>query len=81
VAKTASAVAEAVAQALTDSAERRKAGAAARRFAADRAWSAVAAPLAAWCREARVDPGRLPLPAKQSQPLWRRLRNKVVGGR
>jgi len=81
VAKTASAVAEAVTQVLTDSAERRKAGAAARRFAADHAWSAVAAPLAAWCREARVDPGRLPLPARQSQPLWRRLRKKVVGGR
>jgi glycosyltransferase involved in cell wall biosynthesis len=81
VARTASAVAEAVAQVLTDSAERQKAGAAARRFAADGSWSAVAAPLAAWCREARVDPGRLPLPTRQSQPLWRRLRKKIVGGR
>ncbi|HKF45476.1 MAG TPA: glycosyltransferase [Thermoanaerobaculia bacterium] len=78
VAGTASALAEAVIQMLSDREERGKASAAARRFAASRAWPAVAAPLAAWCREARVNPGRLPLPAgKESHSLWRRLRRKV----
>lgn len=78
---TASALADAVTQMLADPVEREKGAAAARRFAASRAWSLVAAPLAAWCREARIDPGRLPLPHHESQPLWRRLRKKVVGGR
>jgi len=78
VAGTASALAEAVIQMLSDREERGKTSAAARRFAASRAWPAVAAPLAAWCREARVNPGRLPLPAgKESHSLWRRLRRKV----
>jgi hypothetical protein len=66
---------------LADPAEREKMAAAARRFAAARAWGLVVAPLAAWCREARVDPGRLPLLDGQPQPLWRRLRKKVAGGR
>jgi hypothetical protein len=66
---------------LGDPAEREKMAAAARQFAAARAWSLVAAPLAAWCREARVDPGRLPLRGGEPQPLWRRLRKKVAGGR
>jgi glycosyltransferase involved in cell wall biosynthesis len=79
VARTAPALAEAVAQVLTDTVERQKAAAAARRFAAARAWPTVAAPLAAWCREARVDPGRLPLPRAEAQPLWRRLRKRVAG--
>jgi glycosyltransferase involved in cell wall biosynthesis len=78
---TASALADALTQMLADPAEREKGAVAARRFAAARAWSLVAAPLAAWCREARIDPGRLPLPHHESQPLWRRLRKKVVGGR
>jgi glycosyltransferase involved in cell wall biosynthesis len=78
---TASALADAVTQMLADPVEREKGAAAARRFAASRAWSLVAAPLAAWCREARIDPGRLPLPHHESQPLWHRLRKKVVGGR
>ena len=77
----ASALAEALTQMLADPTEREKAAAAARRFAAARAWPLVAAPLAAWCREARTDPGRLPLPHRESQPLWRRLRKRVVGGR
>ncbi|HLN57828.1 MAG TPA: hypothetical protein VK416_04660, partial [Thermoanaerobaculia bacterium] len=63
------------------SVERLKAADSARRFAAARAWPAVAAPLAAWCREARVDPGRSPLPRAETPPLWRRLRKKVVGRR
>jgi glycosyltransferase involved in cell wall biosynthesis len=78
---TASALADALTQMLADPSEREREAAAARKFAAARAWSLVAAPLAAWCREARVDPGRLPLPHREAQPLWRRLRKKVVGGR
>jgi len=77
----ASALAEALTQMLADPAVRETGAAAARRFAAARAWSLVAAPLAAWCRDARIDPGRLSLPHHESQPLWRRFRKKVVGGR
>lgn len=81
IAGTAPALAEALARMLADPVEQEKGAAAARRFAATRTWSAVAAPLAAWCREARVDPGRLALPHPETQPLWRRLRKKVAGGR
>jgi glycosyltransferase involved in cell wall biosynthesis len=81
VVATAPAVADALTRMLADPAEREKMAAAARRFAAARAWALVAAPLAAWCREARVDPGRLPFPHGETQPLWRRLRKKVGGGR
>ncbi len=77
---TASALAEAVSALLSDAAAREQAGAAARRFAAARTWPSVVAPLAAWCREARVDPLRLPLPRADVQPLWRRL-GRVVGRR
>lgn len=79
-ARTASALAEGVAVLLADSGEREKAGAAARRFASARAWSSVAAPLAAWCRDARLDSGRLAFPRREAPPLWRRL-GKVVGRR
>jgi hypothetical protein len=48
---------------LSDAALRKAAGDAARAFAAARSWKAVTAPLAEWCRGARVDPGRLPVPA------------------
>src|SRR5262249_10979403 len=58
-----SALAEAVAAVLGDPAEREKASAAARRFAATRTWASVTSPLAAWLREARVSPGRLPFPS------------------
>ena len=40
-----------------------RASAAARRFAAERTWTSVTAPLSAWCRRAQVDPGRLPGPS------------------
>ncbi len=80
VVPTASALAEALAALLADPPEREKAGAASRRFAATRAWSSVAAPLAAWCRDSRVDSGRLPFPRSEAPPLWRRL-GKVVGRR
>ena len=46
-------------------------GAAARRFAAERSWPLVAAPLAAWCRAPRIDPGRGPLQTAPS--FWSRL--------
>jgi len=54
-------LAERVTALLSDTALRGNAAAAARRFAAGRAWAAVAEPLAVWCRGARVDPQRLPL--------------------
>ena len=58
---------------LADGARRGAAGAAARAFAAARRWKAVTAPLASWCRGARVDPGRLPVPAGAG--LGERLKN------
>ena len=60
---------------LSDDARRAGAAAAARRFAAARAWGTVSTPLAAWCREATVDPGRLPLPPAGAErgSLLRRL--------
>ena len=45
----------------------------ARRFAAERKWEVVAQPLLSWCRRARVDPGRLPLPEPAEPPFWRRF--------
>ncbi|HEY4230995.1 MAG TPA: hypothetical protein VGO79_12560 [Thermoanaerobaculia bacterium] len=60
---TAEEIARNLAALLTDPAARSRASAAARRFAAGRTWAAVSEPLAAWCAEARVDPGRLPLPS------------------
>jgi len=49
---------------------------AARSFAAGRTWSATAAPLAAWCRDAAVDPGRLSAPA--SGGIGRLLRGRFA---
>ncbi len=43
------------------------------RFAAARSWQAVTAPLSEWCRDARVDPGRLPVPAGDG--IGERLKN------
>jgi len=48
---------------LLDAPRRKAMGRAARTFASERVWGNVAAPLRAWARNARVDPGRLPLPA------------------
>ena len=73
VAGTPSALAEAISEFFANASERESAGAAARRFAASHTWPAVAAPLAAWCRDARVDPARLPLPNPASSSVWRRL--------
>ena len=61
--RSAAALAGRVAGLLADSAGRRAAGEAARRFAAGRDWATVARPLLAWCRDGRVDPGRLSAPA------------------
>ncbi len=58
---------------LADAARREVAGAAARAFAAARSWQAVTAPLSDWCRGARVDPGRLPVPAGDG--IGERLKN------
>lgn len=69
----ASAVANAVAALLEDTPRRAASGEAARRFAAAHAWNLVTAPLAAWCREARIDPGRLSFPDNASTSLWKRL--------
>jgi glycosyltransferase involved in cell wall biosynthesis len=56
------ALAGAVVGLLSDRDARARASAAARRFAAGRAWATVAAPLAAWARDARVSADRRPLP-------------------
>lgn len=72
VAPSSSALAEALSQLLADASERERVSAAARHFAAARSWTAVTAPLASWCRDARVDPGRLPL-AQVSRRLFRRF--------
>ncbi len=58
-----SALAGAVAGLLSDPERRERAGQAARRCAALRTWRSVAEPLLAWCREARIDPNRLPIPS------------------
>ncbi len=69
--RDAAALSRAIGGLLRDADARRRAAAAARAFAAERAWGAVAAPLRAWCRGARVDPNRTPAPAPVSR--WRRL--------
>jgi glycosyltransferase involved in cell wall biosynthesis len=46
---------------------------AARKFAAARTWRRVTEPLAAWCRSAETDPGRLPFPTSPSSSLLRGL--------
>jgi hypothetical protein len=68
-ARDAPVLAASVREALASSA---RLGAAARAFAAGRGWPRVVAPLAAWCRAPRRDPGRRPLPAA-APSLWARL--------
>ena len=58
---------------LRDRDRRQAAGAAAREFAARRSWREVVAPLAGWLRDARVDPGRLPLSDAAGPSLLKRL--------
>lgn len=62
---------------LSDAPRRAAASAAARSFAAARAWTVVVEPLARWLRDARVDPGRLPLSAGARQSIWTRLSERV----
>jgi glycosyltransferase involved in cell wall biosynthesis len=45
----------------------------AREFAAERTWDRVAHPLVSWCRDARVDPNRMPAPGDGEPRLWERL--------
>ena len=73
VPRDAEALADAAIEMLSDSPRRAAASAAARSFAQRRSWKAVSTPLAAWCRTAIVDPGRLPLPASRPGSLWDRL--------
>jgi hypothetical protein len=61
--REATALADRVTSLLADPAARARAAAAARGLAERRSWKSVAAPLSAWCRDAAVDPGRLPAPA------------------
>ena len=73
VPRDAEALAGAVIDMLSDAPRRTAASAAARSFAESRSWRAVAAPLAAWCRTASVDPGRLPLSKSRPGSLWNRV--------
>ena len=62
---------------LSDGPGVRKTGEAARRFASARSWKDVARPLLAWCRQARVDPNRLPTPTGGAKgSLLRRWRQR-----
>ncbi|HVQ54173.1 MAG TPA: hypothetical protein VMT25_03295, partial [Thermoanaerobaculia bacterium] len=72
-ARDAGQLARSVSGVLADAPRRGAAGAAARAFAASRSWQAVTAPLSDWCRDARVDPGRLPVPAGDG--IGERLKN------
>jgi glycosyltransferase involved in cell wall biosynthesis len=65
------ALAASVSEWLADPPSRARAAAAARAFSASRTWRTVAAPLAAWLREARIDSGRGALAAAPSR--WKRL--------
>ena len=67
------ALAAAVVDALRDPPARAAAARAARRFAAERTWAAVARPLLSWCRGARIDPLRLPLAEPAEPSFWRRF--------
>lgn len=73
---SASAVANSISTLLLDPARRAACGTNARRFAASRSWGGVAGPLAAWCRDARMDPGRRPFPPAPKKTLWTRLKRK-----
>ena len=57
---------------------RETASRAARAFAAARTWDVVARPLVSWCRNARIDPNRLPYPPAPEPPLWERLARRVL---
>ena len=73
VERSAEALAAAIVDALRDPPARAAASRAARRFAAERTWAAVARPLLFWCRGARIDPLRLPLAEPAEPSFWRRF--------
>lgn len=66
-ARDATALASAVTTRLSETADRARASAAARAFAADRRWTSVVAPLSSWLQTARPDPARLPLAAPRRE--------------
>lgn len=66
-ARQAPALADRIAVLLSDARTLSRASAAARRFAAERTWASVTAPLSAWCRRAQVDPSRLPGPTPEGK--------------
>jgi len=76
--RSADVLAEAVVGALSDPARRRASAEAARRFAEKRTWERVARPLLSWCRGARVEGGRLPLPESFEPRFWKRFRRRAV---
>jgi len=67
------AIAAVVAALLADPPRRATLSQNARRFAAERTWRRVAAPLADWCRRARIDPNRRPVPGGKGPSVWSRL--------
>jgi glycosyltransferase involved in cell wall biosynthesis len=73
VERSAEALASAVVGALRDAEGRAAMARAGRRFAAERKWETVARPLLSWCRRARIDPQRLPLPEPEEPSFWRRF--------
>ena len=73
VERSSEALAFAVVEALGDPEGRAAAARAALRFAAERTWDKVTQPLLSWCRHARIDPLRLPLPEPAEPAFWRRF--------
>jgi len=73
VERSSAALASAIVDALRDSGRRAARALDARRFAAKRKWEIVARPLLSWCRRARLDPLRQPLPEPAEPPFWRRF--------
>jgi hypothetical protein len=73
VERSSDALASAIVDALRDPGGRAARALDARRFAAERKWEIVARPLLSWCRRARLDPLRQPLPEPAEPPFWRRF--------
>ena len=71
--RSSAALASAIVDVLRDPDHRAAEARAARRFAAERKWEIVARPLLSWCRRARLDPLRQPLPEPAEPPFWRRF--------
>ncbi len=76
--RSASALAEAVVKTLSDPARRSASAEAARPFAEKRTWERVARPLLSWCRGARVEGGRLPMPETSEPRFWKRFRRRLA---